>query len=96
MVLPADRASRHGRLAPSRAPRENWKALGHGLRLRRNFKWAPKTGAPPANPYLYAPSFHFPERNGRAHPHVVFDLQRGYVISSRRANCEILFAVTAR
>jgi len=49
MVLPADRAPRHGRLARSCAPRENWKALGYGVRFRRNFKWAPKTGAPPTN-----------------------------------------------
>lgn len=53
MVLPADRASRHGRLAPSCAPRENWKALGHDLRFRRNFKWAPKTGAPPFYSIFY-------------------------------------------
>lgn len=70
MVLPADRAQRHGRLARSCTPRENWKALGHRVRFRRNFKWAPKTGAPPPK-NRSSPSFHFLRRNGRARSRAV-------------------------
>lgn len=88
MVLPADRAPRHGRLARSCAPRENWKALGHGV--RRNFKWPPKTGAPPTNRSAAVFSFS-PAKRARS-PACGFDLQRGNVVLSRSANRGILFA----
>ena len=76
MVLPADRARRHGRLARSCASRENWKALGHSARFRRNFKRAPKTGASPKTA-LPRRLFIFSDETGALAPACGFDLQRG-------------------
>lgn len=88
MVLLADRAPRHGRLARSCAPRENWKALGHGVRFLavilngclKLVRLRP----------LSTTVFSFSPTKQGALARLRFRL-RGNVVLSGSANCEILF-----